>query len=57
MLSQIIDLVKNAQRDQPNIQKLGDKVSAIFVPVVILISLGTFLYLTLFIIFQRLMHF
>ena len=48
MLSQIIDLVKNAQRDQPNIQKLGDKVSAIFVPVVILISLGTFLYLTLF---------
>ena len=42
VLSQIIDLVKNAQRDQPNIQKLGDKVSAIFVPVVILISLGTF---------------
>ena len=42
MLSQIIDLVKNAQRDQPKIQKLGDKVSAIFVPVVILISLGTF---------------
>ena len=57
VLSQIIDLVKNAQRDQPNIQKLGDKVSAIFVPVVILISLGTFLYLTLFIIFQRWMHF
>ena len=42
VLSQIIDLIKNAQRDQPNIQKLGDKVSAIFVPVVILISLGTF---------------
>ena len=40
VLSQIIDLVKNAQRDQPNIQKLGDKVSAIFVPVVILTKMA-----------------
>ena len=57
VLSQIIDLVKNAQRDQPNIQKLGDKVSAIFVPVVILISLGTFFISHFILIFQRLMHF
>lgn len=42
ILSQIIDLVKNAQKDQPNIQKLGDKVSSIFVPIVILISIGTY---------------
>jgi P-type Cu+ transporter len=42
VLSKIIELVKNAQQDQPEIQKLGDKVSAIFVPVVIGISLLTF---------------
>jgi Cu+-exporting ATPase len=43
LLSQIIDLVKNAQNNKPNIQKLGDKVSAVFVPVVISISIITFL--------------
>jgi Cu+-exporting ATPase len=43
ILSQIIELVKNAQKDQPEIQKLGDKVSAIFVPIVISISTLTFL--------------
>lgn len=43
VLSKIIDLVKNAQQNKPNIQRLGDKVSAIFVPVVIGISLITFL--------------
>ncbi|MAW30416.1 MAG: ATPase P [Flavobacteriales bacterium] len=43
MLSQIIELVKNAQQYKPNIQKIGDKVSAIFVPFVLLISILTFL--------------
>ncbi|MGB0888110.1 MAG: heavy metal translocating P-type ATPase, partial [Vicingaceae bacterium] len=42
VLSKIIELVKNAQQDQPEIQKLGDKVSGIFVPVVIGISALTF---------------
>ena len=42
ILSQIIDLVKNAQKDQPEIQKLGDKVSSIFVPIVLIISVSTF---------------
>ena len=42
ILSQIINLVKDAQKDHPNIQKLGDKVSSIFVPIVILISIGTY---------------
>jgi Cu+-exporting ATPase len=42
LLSQIIELVKNAQNNKPNIQKLGDKVSAIFVPVVLTISILTF---------------
>ncbi|PCJ27434.1 MAG: ATPase P [Flavobacteriales bacterium] len=42
VLSKIIEMVKNAQQDQPAIQKLGDKVSAIFVPIVIGISTLTF---------------
>lgn len=42
-LQKIIDLVKKARRDQPNIQKLGDKVSGIFVPVVLGISALTFI--------------
>jgi len=42
LLSQIIELVKNAQNNKPNIQKLGDQVSAVFVPVVLTISIATF---------------
>lgn len=41
-LQQIIDLVKKARRDQPKIQILGDKVSGIFVPVVLVIAAVTF---------------
>jgi len=41
-LSQIIDLVKRARRDHPEIQILGDRVSAIFVPVVLAIAALTF---------------
>ena len=43
VLSKIIDLVKKAQQAKPNIQKLGDKISAIFVPAVLSISIITFL--------------
>ena len=43
MLSNIIRLVKNAQNDKPEIQRIGDKVSNIFVPFVLLISAITFL--------------
>lgn len=42
VLSSIIEMVRQAQRDQPTIQKLGDRVSSIFVPVVLAISLATF---------------
>lgn len=42
ILSKIIELVKKARSEKPDIQRLGDKVSAIFVPVVIGISLLTF---------------
>lgn len=42
-LSQIIELMKRAQAAKPPIQKLGDKVAAIFVPVVVGISVLTFL--------------
>lgn len=42
VLSQIIEMVRNAQASKPRIQNLGDKVSAIFVPAVTLITLTTF---------------
>lgn len=42
VLSQIIDLMKKAQAAKPNIQKLGDKVAAIFVPIVVGVSILTF---------------
>ncbi|MBD1392301.1 heavy metal translocating P-type ATPase [Mucilaginibacter glaciei] len=42
LLSQIIDLMKKAQAAKPPVQKLGDKVASIFVPIVILIALLTF---------------
>ena len=44
LLSNIIGLVKNAQNNQPKIQKIGDKVSAFFIPFVILVSLLTFIF-------------
>ena len=42
-LARIIDLVKTAQADKPPIQRLADRISAVFVPVVIGISVLTFL--------------
>ncbi len=42
VVSAIIKMVKEAQRSKPSIQRLGDKVSAIFVPVVVGISALTF---------------
>lgn len=43
LLGKIIDLVEKAQNDKPPIQRLADRISAIFVPVVIGIALLTFL--------------
>lgn len=43
VLAGIIDLVKKAQLGKPPVQRLGDKVSAVFVPVVIAIALITWL--------------
>lgn len=42
VLSQIIEMVKKAQMDKPPVQSLADKISAIFVPVVVGIALLTF---------------
>ncbi|MFN7117083.1 MAG: heavy metal translocating P-type ATPase [Saprospiraceae bacterium] len=55
VLSQMIELVKTAQQDKPDIQRLADKISAIFVPVVLGISLFTFLiaYFIFDITFQK----
>ena len=41
-LAQVIDLVKKAQSSRAPIQKLVDRISAVFVPVVILLSLLSF---------------
>jgi Cu+-exporting ATPase len=43
VLGKMIELVKMAQADKPDIQRLADKISAIFVPAVILIALATIL--------------
>jgi P-type Cu+ transporter len=43
VLGNIVNLVKQAQSEKPPIQKLADKISAVFVPVVIGLSLLTFL--------------
>lgn len=42
VLAQIIELVKKAQADKPAIQQLADRISAVFVPVVLGIALLTF---------------
>lgn len=43
VLAQIIDLMKRAQASKPPIQRLGDKVAGIFVPIVIGVAILTFL--------------
>lgn len=43
VLSQIIEMVKRAQQDKPHMQNLADKISAIFVPLVISVAILTFL--------------
>ena len=42
VLSNIINLVKQAQGEKPPVQELADKISAIFVPVVLVIAAITF---------------
>lgn len=49
LISQIIELVKNAEDNKPNIQSLGDQVSGIFVPMVLLISILTYFFSSYFI--------
>jgi Cu+-exporting ATPase len=48
VLSSIIEMVKTAQADKPEMQKLADRISAIFVPAVLGISVLAFLVNFLF---------
>jgi P-type Cu+ transporter len=43
VLSQIIEMVRNAQKDKPRLQNLADKISSVFVPAVLVIALATWL--------------
>ena len=43
VLANIIDLVKKAQGDKPPVQHMADKISALFVPIVLGIALLTFI--------------
>lgn len=43
VLAQIIEMVKKAQGDKPKIQQLADKISAVFVPIVLSVSVLTFI--------------
>jgi len=48
VLSQIIKMVEDAHASEAPIQKLADKVSGVFVPVVLVIALGTFVVWIIF---------
>ena len=48
LLSQIIEMVNKASRSQAPIQKLADKISAYFVPTVVIISVITFIVWAIF---------
>lgn len=43
ILSEIIRLVTAAQSNKPSIQRIGDSVSAVFVPMVLLFAIGAFI--------------
>ncbi len=43
VLARIIELVNDAQRNKPRIQRLADRITSIFVPVVFMISAVTFI--------------
>jgi len=56
VLAQIVRMVSEAQRSRAPIQRLADKVAAVFVPVVIAVALATFTVWALFGPEPRLVH-
>ena len=41
VLSRILNMVKEAQGEKPPVQQLADKISAVFIPIVLAIAMGT----------------
>ncbi len=56
VLSEIINLVKQAQGEKPPVQQLADKISAVFVPVVLGLALITFIGNYLWLSDDRFLH-
>ncbi|MEO5912367.1 MAG: heavy metal translocating P-type ATPase [Pelobium sp.] len=48
LLSQIIEMVNNASRSKAPIQKMADKISGYFVPIVVFIAISTFIIWAIF---------
>lgn len=48
MLAQIIKMVQDAQGSKAPVQKLADKIAGVFVPIVIIISIASFIVWTIF---------
>jgi P-type Cu+ transporter len=44
VLAQIITMVKEAQSSKPRLQKIGDRLVSYFIPLLLLIAAGTFIY-------------
>lgn len=53
MLAQIVKLVEEAQMTEAPIQRLADKVSAVFVPVVVLLAIAAFIFWLFFVPVQQ----
>jgi Cu+-exporting ATPase len=47
LLSSIVTMVRDAQRNKPNLQRIGDRIAGIFVPAILIIAVSFFLISTI----------